>query len=73
MTSIGDNVGKVMNFCTFCFSILKKHEHPSNPKTLTKSSSLLKWIMVPKIYLLILPKLYLGEYWQMETTFKMVL
>ena len=48
---------RVMIVCVIRFLILKKQYHPSNLKTLTKFSSLVMWIMLPKIfYLLVFAK-----------------
>ena len=36
--------------CEVWFSIMKNHKHPSNSKILIKLSSLLMWIMFPKVF-----------------------
>ena len=56
---VGCNEGKVIIICVICFSILKKHDLSSNSKIFIKFSSLLMWMMLPKVfYLLALQMLY---------------
>ena len=49
-----------MIVCVIYFIILKKRYHHSNSKALTKFSSLVMWIMLQKMFnLLVLTKLHL--------------
>lgn len=69
-TLMRGNAGKgFIIVCAICVLISKK-QLLSNLKILMKFSSLLKWIMLQKIfYLLVLLKLHIWEYWQMKIGF----
>ena len=41
---------RVIKICVICFTILKKHYHPSNSKSLTKFSSLVMQTTLPKSF-----------------------